>query len=51
MGKKIREALKLQLDKRLRLESHDAKITSNSGLLVSWYELYLRVTGVTRAMS
>jgi hypothetical protein len=34
MGEKIREALKLQFDKRLRLEFHGARITSDAGLLV-----------------
>jgi len=32
MGEKIREALKLRFDKRLRLEFHGAKITSDAGL-------------------
>src|SRR4030067_364917 len=34
MGEKTREALKLQFDKRLRLEIHGARITSDAGLLV-----------------
>ena len=34
MGEKTREALKLQLDKRLRLEFHGARITADAGLLV-----------------
>ena len=34
MGEKTREALKLQFDKRLRLEFHGARITSDAGLLV-----------------
>ena len=34
MGEKIQEALKLQFDKRLRLEFHDARMTSDAGLLV-----------------
>ena len=33
MGEKAREALKLQFDKRLRLEFHGARITSDAGLL------------------
>ena len=33
MGEKTREALKLQFDKRLRLEFHGARITSDAGLL------------------
>ena len=33
MGEKIREALKLRFDKRLRLEFHGARITSDAGLL------------------
>jgi hypothetical protein len=32
MGEKIREALKLRFDKRLRLEFHGARITSDAGL-------------------
>ena len=34
MGEKTREALKLQFDKRLRLEFHGGRITSDAGLLV-----------------
>ncbi len=33
MGEKTRETLKLQFDKRLRLELHGARITSDAGLL------------------
>ncbi len=33
MGEKTRETLKLQFDKRLRLEFHGARITSVGGLL------------------
>ena len=33
MGEKAQEALKLQFDKRLRLEFHGARITSDVGLL------------------
>ncbi len=32
MGEKTRETLKLQFDKRLRLEFHGARITSDAGL-------------------
>jgi len=32
MGEKTRETLKLQFDKRLRLEFHEARITSDAGL-------------------
>ena len=39
MGEKTRESLKLQFDKRLRLEFHGARITSDAGLLV-FRELY-----------
>ena len=33
MGEKVQEALKLQFDKRLRLEFHGARITADAGLL------------------
>ena len=33
MGEKTKEALKLQFDKRLRLEFHGARINSDAGLL------------------
>ena len=33
MGEKTRETLKLRFDKRLRLEFHGARITSDAGLL------------------
>ena len=33
MGEKTKEALKLQFDKRLRLEFQGARITSDGGLL------------------
>ena len=32
MGEKAREVLKLKFDKRLRLEFHEARITSDAGL-------------------
>ena len=33
MGEKTKEILKVQFDKRLRLEFHGARITSHAGLL------------------
>ena len=33
MGEKAKETLKLQFDKRLRLEFHEDRITSDAGLL------------------
>ena len=33
MGEKAKEALRVQFDKRLRLEFHVARITSDGGLL------------------
>ncbi len=36
MGEKTRETLKLQFDKRLRLEFHGARITSDAGLDSNW---------------
>ena len=36
MGEKTRETLKLQFDKRLRLEFHEARITSDAGLLTGF---------------
>ena len=36
MGEESQEALKLQFDKRLRLEFHGASFTSDAGLLSCW---------------
>jgi len=36
MGEKAKEVLKLQFDKRLRLEFHRARITSDVGLDSNW---------------
>ena len=47
MGEKDREALKLIFDRRLRLESHRARITSDAGLLT--YQELDGALGLTEA--
>ena len=50
MGEKIREALKLQFVRRLKLELHGARITSDAGLLLTFREID-EVLGLTEAAS